>query len=397
MDRTEAAADPKGSVADGPKVLIVQSALADYRKHFIDELESLRCDGVELLTGLQHFDPTLRTGVSSPLVRAEANNVYIAGRRLSWQQRVIGPSIRAAQTVQEFNPRIISTWVTLVSRRLLGRPSVLWGHAWSRSGARSRSEPLRRLMRLLSDGIIVYTEAQRRELIARDVRRPVYAAPNAIYSASTMRTSASGSQTNIVWTGRMVPAKKPELALRGFIRALPDLPLDCRLCFVGTGPLVSTLESMARSASLSDRVVFLGHVSDVGGLAELYDSSVVSLSTGYLGLSLIQSLSFGVPMLYADDEPHAPEIEAANLSNSRTFCSDSPEDLAKQLIRIFAERPEWNARRETIVADCREHYSTEAMARSFLAAVAESKGNATGPVWRRIGGATSCRVRAGRS
>lgn len=354
-----------------PKVLVVQSAIADYRQHFIDEVGDLRGDDVQFLTGSQHFDPTMRTGVSSRLVRSEAQNVYLVGRRLSWQRRVIGPSIRATHTIQEFNPRIISTWITLVCRRFLGRPSVLWGHAWSRSGADSRSEPLRRLMRTLADGVIVYTETQRRELLARDVRRPVYAAPNAIYSGPTMRASTSGRQTDVVWTGRMVPAKKPELALRGYIEALPYLPPDCRLHFVGTGPLQADLQEIVRSADLGGRVLFHGHVSDVRTLAGLYDSAVLSLSTGYLGLSLIQSLSFGVPMLYADDEPHAPEIEAADATNSRTFVSDSSGDLAVKLLGIVSERREWNARRDAIVADCRQRYSAEVMARSFLAAVAK--------------------------
>lgn len=44
---------------------------------------------------------------------------------------------------------------------------------------------------------------------------------------------------------------------------------------------------------------------------DVYANALVSVSPGYVGLSLTQSLSFGVPMLIAIDEAHVPEIDAA--------------------------------------------------------------------------------------
>jgi glycosyltransferase involved in cell wall biosynthesis len=357
------------SQVTGPRCLVVQSALADYRQHFLDEIERLAGGGVQFLTGEEHFDSTLRTGVSSPLVRVRARNVYIFGRRLSWQRHVVFPSIVAPQTVQEFNPRILSTWVTLAVRRFLKRPTVIWGHAWSRSGPASRSEPVRSAMRRLSDAVIVYTESQRAELAERSPRPPVYAAPNAIYSAESMRSQA-GRADHVLWIGRMVRAKKPLLMVEGFARAVDQLPDGTRLTMVGDGPLRGDVELLARALGVEHRITFAGHVKDVERLAELFSCALVSVSTGYLGLSLTQSLSFGVPMLYARDEPHAPEIEAATADNSCTFSSDNVDDLAKRLASIFQHRGSWVSRRQDIVGNCRQRYSADVMARHFLSALA---------------------------
>jgi hypothetical protein len=354
--------------------LVVQSALADYRQHFLDELEKLAGDEVQFLTGEEHFDPTMRTGVSSRLVRRGTRNVYFLGRRLSWQRHVVRASVCAPRTVQEFNPRILSTWTTLVVRRLLGRPTLIWGHAWSRSGRESRSEPARRAMRRLSDGVIVYTESQRADLLRYPPHRPVYAAPNAIYTAAAMR-AREDSPAHVLWIGRLVSAKKPGLMVAGFAWAVKHLPEETKLMIVGDGPLRTDTEQLARTLGIDHRMEFVGHESDLTRLSELFDSALVTVSTGYLGLSLTQSLSFGVPMLYAENEPHAPEIEAATTGNSRTFRSDDADDLAVRLAGFFRDRDLWISRRQDIVEVCRRHYSADAMARGFLDATRATSSN----------------------
>jgi glycosyltransferase involved in cell wall biosynthesis len=226
-------------------------------------------------------------------------------------------------------------------------------------------------MRRLADTLILYTEAQAEELKTHSPSADVVAAPNALYSRSELDAELDGARPHdFVYVGRLTEEKKPDLVLSAFSRAAPVLPSDIRLVFVGDGPLRARLEADALASGLEGRVFFLGHVSDVDDLRGVYAGALASVSPGYIGLSLIQSLGFGVPMIAARDEPHSPEIEAAREGENVAFvASDSPEALASALESMAADRDLWASRRAAIAAPIRSRYSIEGMVASFVDAI----------------------------
>jgi glycosyltransferase involved in cell wall biosynthesis len=359
------------TVEDFPKVVVVQTTIGDYRQQFINEIETRVGDRARFVCGREYFDPSTCTRVSSPIVRPLARNVFLAGRRLLWQRNVWSAVAYADVAVLELNPRILNTWALLLVRRLMRRPTILWGHAWSRSGRHSRTEPVRHVMRRLADAILVYTEPQQRSLQRRMPHQRIFVAPNAIYAAKDMRASTARDINRIVWMGRLVSGKKADLAIRGFAAALPQLPADTTLAVIGDGPLRPELERLSSRLGIAERIEFLGHVHDVERLTSLFETAIVSLSTGCVGLNLIHSLGFGVPMIYAVDEPHGPEIEAATTDNSRSIPSNDPAAVANALVDFCEKEGPSLARRAAIAGACSAKYSTEAMADGFMLAVRE--------------------------
>ena len=107
-----------------------------------------------LVAGTEHFDPTVE---AAPVDRrvAGVRNYFFLQRRLGWQRGARGEVLRAGVAVMELNPRMLSTWWILLLRRALRRPSVLWGHTWSRRGPGSRTEVLRRAMRSLATVVLL--------------------------------------------------------------------------------------------------------------------------------------------------------------------------------------------------------------------------------------------------
>lgn len=351
-------------------VLLVQTGMPDYRQHFVTELERRLGDRLLILMGMDHFDGTSHSDVDGPSVRTFDRNVFLFGRRLLWQHGVLGAAIRPAAVVLELNPRVLSSWCVLIVRRLLRRRTVLWGHVWGRAGPRGRGEPLRSLMRRTADAIIVYTATQRMDLLAKMSSTPVFAAPNALYSSNDI-CAAGEAGSNLIWLGRMVAAKKPELAVRGFQAVADRLPAGCRLLMAGDGPLSSTVRQLIDEAGLHRRVELLGHIRP-DQTADLFSTAAASVCTGYVGLNLVQSLSFGVPVLFARDEPHSPEVEAANSDNSRSFQSDDPEAVGAAMLAVLNGSTGWSFNRVDISADCRARYSVEAMVDGFMDAVGET-------------------------
>jgi glycosyltransferase involved in cell wall biosynthesis len=109
----------------------------------------------------------------------------------------------------------------------------------------------------------------------RDI--PVFAAPNATFSASTMGAAwpGAGSATGFLYVGRLVAEKKPMLLPEASAAALGRLPRDFGLAVVGDGPERARLESLAAAHGLAARVRFTGHVAGVERLRPRYAAAIV--------------------------------------------------------------------------------------------------------------------------
>jgi glycosyltransferase involved in cell wall biosynthesis len=352
---------------------ILQLALPHYRQQFLDCVREQAMDDDELrfLVGDEQFGIGVTTAVNSPLVRRSGHNRYFAGRRVAWQPDVIGPAIAADTAVVELNPRLLTTWFVLIARSLFRRRTLAWGHAWPRAGQHARSDRLRRVLRNLCDGLIVYTYEDRDALIADAYKKPVYVAPNAITRSAHQRAVPPRTErSSFIWIGRLVAAKKPQLAIDAFRLAIPELRDTTTLLIVGDGPERDQCVASVGDLVTSGRVKFLGEMVAEQSLAELFGSALATIASGYIGLNATQSIGYGCPIVYPTGEPHAPEIAALNDSNSLSVPRDDPAALAKAMIEM--ERAQDRFDRESISHRTRQTYSAERMASNFLGAVRDS-------------------------
>lgn len=188
-----------------------------------------------------------------------------------------------------------------------------------------------------------------------------------------MQPVPSSRRKHIIYVGRLVEEKKPQLLMDAFLEFVERGGDGAKLIIVGAGPLEAQLRAKAGKL-LGDTILFTGHVGDHAKLFDLYSQALVAVSPGYAGLSITQSFGFGVPMLIARDEPHAPEIEAAREGiNCLLFQENSAKDLAQKLASVYQHADHWLTRSEEISAGTREQYSADAMANAFLAAITDSE------------------------
>ncbi len=353
------------------KIVLQQSVVPEYRKEPFSLLRDHWGTTFVILAGTTSFEPTMHTEVTLSGTLRIVPNRFVLGRRLLWQADTLRELVTSRVAIVELNPRNISVWLALIIRRITRRRSVLWGHAWPRSGPNSQTDWLRQRMRVLGDTIVVYTEGQRDELLKRMPEARIIAAPNALYRCAQLDATATESPRQILFVGRLISAKKPRLLLDAFSLAVErGLPGDYTLTFAGDGPERSVIESILDSReSLRTRVSLLGHVSP-SKMQGLYRNTLVSVSPGYVGLSITQSFSFGVPMIIARDEPHSPEIEAAVEGiNSVFFPSDDLYGLADAILAITSRSAMWRECRDAIVRHCASSYTAEKMAAGVIDAV----------------------------
>jgi glycosyltransferase involved in cell wall biosynthesis len=158
------------------------------------------------------------------------------------------------------------------------------------------------------------------------------------------------------------------LAIQAFALAYPHLAVDSKLIFVGSGDAEMVLmKQAAEDLNIADKVIFRGHISAHETLKQLYHESFVSVSPGYVGLSITQSFGFGVPIIIGRTEPHAPEVECAvEGENCAFFESDNSADFADKLVLFYTQKEKWSVKKASLAEYVREKYSVEKMVEPFL-------------------------------
>lgn len=348
--------------------IILQTVAPDYRSKLYYYIKQEFGESFAVYAGLEYFESTVKTDTSIAGFK-KIKNIFLFNRSFLIQIGMWKDVIRCNTLVMEMNPRILSNWVTLIIRKLLKKRTILWGHAWPRSGSRSKTDKLRKIMRDMGDSIIVYTKSQKEELVAAEPHLKVNYAPNALYFKDEMNVGVENPEhiNNLIYVGRLTNLKKPKLLLQAFHEALPHLDENANLIFVGDGEEKEGLEIYIKNNNLQNRVILTGHISDYSELSNLYSKSLFSVSPGYIGLSVTQSFGFGVPMLVSRTENHSPEIEAVfENENALFFETDDLESFKKSILSIYANKQNWIDKRESVSAICKEKYSINAMGNTFI-------------------------------
>ncbi|SDG71299.1 Glycosyl transferases group 1 [Microbacterium sp. 77mftsu3.1] len=348
-----------------PKYAMYLAVLPFYRQACVDVLRRELGDGLAIYAGPSQLDTSVRTGVASRDYKS-VKNISILGRALlqlgGWRE-----VMRADAAILDLNPRSLTSWLLMLVRKVRGRRTLLWGHLSPRRGMNSATSRLRESMRGLADGTILYGYDS--VVPARDMnpRVPLWVAPNSLYLAEQMTPALMDSASpSVLYVGRLVASKKVELLIRALtVPAAASAGVIVEI--VGAGEEEGHLRGLASELGVADRVVFHGEITSPRDLHSLYERVAVAVSPGYAGLSVTQALGFGVPVLVAKDEPHAPEIELVRFGGIRFFESDNAIALGKAITTEIEAASKQD--RETLAARVRGAYSAEQMAAGLIDAL----------------------------
>jgi glycosyltransferase involved in cell wall biosynthesis len=343
-------------------VTLIQTVVPGYRMPVFQQLAETY--DLEVFAGASFFNANVRTAPEA--VFTLVPNRFTGGRRFLWQSNVLRPALRANLAIVELNPRILSTWLILLLRFLRGRKVVVWGHSQSRHGRR-RVRIGRVLMVRLAGTFLAYTEADRLLMSSLVPRCETFAAPNALFPAANSPPVPTEFGADVCLVGRLSEDKKPDVAIRAYLAALPQLPPKSTLHVVGEGPMEKALRALVELHGAEDRVRFHGETYKLDELHEIYGSAMCAIASGYVGLSIVQSHWFGVPILFPENAPHAPEITLRNDSNSLAF--GEGDGLRQALIMVGEGRTSF-ASREAIAREVRSSTSVELMVAGFAQAIA---------------------------
>ena len=144
-------------------------------------------------------------------------------------------------------------------------------------------------------------------------------------------------QDYVLFVGRLVPEKAPDLLLRAFA----EIDTDMHLVIAGgsshTGPYVREVEQLAAA---DPRVTMLGYVYG-DELDELYTNAAVFVLPSFLEglpLTLLEAIESEVPVVASDIPPHA-EVLDADGPGGRLFPPGDVHEFATVLARVLRALP----------------------------------------------------------
>lgn len=114
------------------------------------------------------------------------------------------------------------------------------------------------------------------------------------------------------------------------IRAMKQLPENIHVAFAGDGPCEEKCKQLAQDLEVTNRVHFLGFRADAPQLMAAADIVVLASHWESFGLSAVEGMALGKPVIASNVEGLAQVINEKNL----LFEADNETDLAKKLLPL---------------------------------------------------------------
>jgi glycosyltransferase involved in cell wall biosynthesis len=252
-----------------------------------------------------------------------------------WQDRLLRLALRAdvKAIIYLGDVHCAATWLSAALARLTGKRVLFWTIGWHRDEGGAK-DFVRRAFYRLANGLLLYGHYAKQLAMARGFSAErLYVVYNSLdYDAQRKARAAVSSERVgqvrrelfpepdrplLICVSRLVAKRGLDLMLDAMVVLVRDgFPVN--LLLVGEGPERARLEAFAVSHDLAVR--FYGACYDERVLAELVMAADATVAPGMVGLTAMQSLAYGTPVVTHDDwNRQAPEWEAIVPGKSGCF------------------------------------------------------------------------------
>lgn len=248
-------------------------------------------------------------------------------KRLLFQQGVIRFALRKdiQAVIYLASAEFISTWISAILARLTGKKVYFWTHGWTHLDSFVKNIIRINFYRLGSSGLLLYGNR------ARQIGSEKGFDPNRLYvvynsldyekckrirqeithlelESVRRKNFKNPGLPTVICSSRLIKVRRLDLLLDA-LGILKDQGYEVNALIVGGGVEKDALEQKAHDMAL--QVSFWGECYDERVLARLFMASDVTVVPGYIGLTAIHSLGYGIPVITNDTpELNAPEWEA---------------------------------------------------------------------------------------
>ncbi len=339
-------------------MLLVYTELLDYRVPIFSALGS-ECDLV-----------VTHSGRRMTADNANFREVVLPRRRL-WKFHH-QPSLRKLIKTGEFDAVIYFmdiAWLSTVHaylRHPLGVRRIIWG-LWRTK--RLLPDLIRVSLARNADFNVFYSSQAAEDFIALGVPpERVTVARNTVRIENPCRKDAAHRDTILV-VGSFNARKQNDVTLAAFNEIAQTASTPVRLVFIGTGPELTKVKTLAQSSSVAHRIEFHPPCHDEETLRGFYDQAICSVSHGQAGLSVLQSFAYGVPFVTSKGAISGGEIENIKDGVNGHLTNGTQEDLVTVLRKLVEDPGSAGNLGRAALGYYRDHASAAHMVRGFLQAI----------------------------
>lgn len=328
------------------KILLAPDRLAHYRQPIFNKIASHYNLDIYAPKTVDKTAIKIAEDVDNKFKWIDTKSFFIHGIRF-WHTKIISSAFIKKYDVYIFWGECwnISIWISALICRLLGKKVVFWTH-----GLYGNEGRLRLLYRTtfyrLANSILVYGSHSKKLLIEQGFdKKNIFVINNSLDFElqnsifNKVSSKRKSHKYSIIFVGRLEPNKKIDFLLETISTLNDALPQEDQLTalIVGDGSQKDYLENLTTKLKLEGKVKFYGACYDQQTLAELITASDVCVSPGNVGLTAMQSLIYGTPVITHDNATfQMPEFEAVVEGQSGTLFKNGCHDsLSKAIIRCL--------------------------------------------------------------
>lgn len=244
--------------------------------------------------------------------------------------------------------KYLSTWWANFYLRYRGTPTFFWSHGLL-NNAKNINNTLKKLfLETFSNGGFLYSKKSRDIMLERRFSKPLHVIYNSldyhkqkkIFERTEKIDLILPSQLQkpyVIFSARLIPERKLELLFKALVK-LKRNGNSLGLLIIGDGPHRQFLESYSKELELEKEIFFFGSCYDEEVIASYYLNSIGCVFPGPIGLTIIHSFTYGVPVVTNDDyDSQKPEIEALiEGENGFTFENDNVDSLTEKLLLLLS-------------------------------------------------------------
>lgn len=336
------------------RIALIYHFFAHYRAPVMRELLNNSKHEYVLVGDVRATDPTIKAWVPNDRSRL----VVAPGRRICgvyWQSGVLRQAMASNVDVLILlgNAAWPSTWLAAILARLRGKRVLFWTHGWIQ-----KETGVKRLVRntfyRLAHGLLLYGHMAKMIGIAEGFRpEKLYVIYNSLDTATQREARAGVAESEladirrsmfdqaerpiVMCSSRLTKVRRLDLLIDAAAR-LAEAGQPVNLLLVGDGPERQSLEAYAAEKGVWAK--FYGACYDEHILARLTMASHLTVAPGKVGLTAMQSLGFGTPVVtHADADNQMPEWEAVVPGRTGGFFTRGDVGSLADAIRPWIDRP----------------------------------------------------------
>ena len=317
------------------RIAILQQVIPRYRDNFFKEL-SLKSD-IELYAGKKSLlkPGSIVTKNKSYKINIVKNSNFYG--KILFQILPFKELYYKKIVIFEFNIRLISSVLLLLFRIISNKKNILWTH-----GLTDRMSTLSKIIRIYfmkrANSIIVYEDTAKKDLIKLGVlKQKIFVAKNSIDIRKNIRLlDKKKKKFRITFIGRIIPEKNVQLLSRAFLDIINKIEKSIILTIIGGGEDLKKLKKKYNHK----RIEFIGHLDDEKKISYYLNQTLFTVSPDYLGLAIVHSFSYSVPILVNKNpkQQHSPEIELMQNNKNGWYFNGSQKDLGNQIIKFLNKK-----------------------------------------------------------